>query len=75
MSHFRLLLPKRQLHLKCDDYDQKARWVLAIRFLSAKYSSARSFEERKYKERTDDETSLRIIAENETRHWAEMEVG
>jgi hypothetical protein len=62
------------MHLKCDDYDQKNKWVSAIEYMRTRYSSSMSFNERNYKETIDDETSLKIYAENERRHWDEIKV-
>jgi hypothetical protein len=62
------------IHLKCDDYDEKAKWITAINFFRKQFSSEGVFSEYKYKEKLDDETSLRIYAENEILNWSTIKV-
>ena len=75
ISHFLIKLKNKEIHLKCDNYDEKNKWLQAIQYMRNKYSSSCYFNERKYKEDIDDETSLLIYAENEMRHWDEIKVG
>ena len=74
ISHFLLRLKDKEVHLKCDDYDQKNKWVGAIRYFRARHQSTICFNERYYKETLDDETKIQIYAENEQRHWDQVKV-
>ena len=74
LSHFLLKLEDSDIHLKCDDYDAKAEWINVINFFRDKYNTDVVYNEFKYKEKLDDETSLRIYAENEMKHWDSIKV-
>ena len=74
ISHFLIKLKNKQIHLKCDDYDEKNKWISAITFMKNKYSLSCYFNERNYKEKLDYETKLRIFSENEQDHWEDIKV-
>lgn len=74
ISHFLIELPDNQIHLKCDNYDDKSAWIKAINFMRDRFQSSLYFNQRRYKEKLDDETSLRIIAENEWKNWDDIQV-
>jgi hypothetical protein len=75
MSHFLIKLDDGSMHLKCDNYDVKNEWLKAIQFMREKFKASYFFNQRKYKEAIDDETSMRIRAENEWSNWESLQVG
>ena len=75
LSHFLIQLEGNSLHLKCDNYDEKNDWLRAIQFMRDRFQSSCFFSQRKYKERIDDETSIRIQAEIEWKNGDELQVG
>lgn len=74
ISHFLIRLVDNELHLKCDNYDVKNNWIKAIRFMKRKFKNSNHFSKRKYKEEINDEIMLEIYAENEQKHWKQVQV-
>jgi hypothetical protein len=75
ISHFLIKLRDYQVHLKCDNYDEKNQWIKAIGFMREKFKASCFFSERKYKEDIQDEMKLQIYSENEQRNWEQAKVG
>ena len=77
LNHFALIiLGKHTIHLKLENYDLIARWILAIRKLREYYFDLgyRSTTQ-EYKEPVKDLIMLKIMAENESRNPQYLLVG
>jgi len=70
-DHFMLRGKGMDLHLKCDDMDQKKKWIDRINYLKEYYKEDNS--PLIIQKEMDDEIKLAILAENDLRFWTEIQ--
>jgi hypothetical protein len=70
-DHFMLRGKNMDLHLKCDNMEDKTKWIEGIKYLKEYYKHDNS--PLIIQKEMDDEMKLDILAENDLRFWIEIE--